>query len=76
LKSFSEELRVESHYLLTQARKFRVTTRLMNDIEKMYVKEQINQIGDKRVIGLSPQSVISGGFVDVGAEIRERQIRS
>jgi len=41
IKHFSEEIRVESHYLLTQAMKFKVTSHLLNDIERMYIKEEL-----------------------------------
>ena len=39
LKRFSEELRMESHFLLTQAQKYKVTSKLLNDMEKLYNKE-------------------------------------
>ena len=71
LKHFSEELRVESHYLLTQAQNFKVTGRLMRDIEKLYVKEQRMTGGTQTCRG--PGKLEESEYVDVGAEMVEEE---
>lgn len=43
LKHFSEELNVDSHHLLCEAQNFKVTSKLMRDMEKLYIKENIPQ---------------------------------
>lgn len=69
MKHFSEELRVESHYLLTQAQNFKVTSRLMKDIEKLYVKEQRVAGGAHTCRGTGKYE--ESEYVDVGAEMLE-----
>ncbi|CDW77234.1 tbc domain-containing protein [Stylonychia lemnae] len=39
LKHFSDEIMVESHHLITDAQNFKVTSKLMQDMEKLYMKE-------------------------------------
>ena len=39
LKHFNDELRPESHNLLTQACNFKVTSKLMADLERLYNNE-------------------------------------
>ncbi len=54
--------------MLTQAMKFKVTSHLMNDIERMYIKEELQKV--------TKREVPPAGFVDVGEEISERKFRS
>ena len=54
---------------MTQAMKFKVTSRLMSDIERMYMKEQLQR-------GLCTErrksQKLHDGFVDIGEEVKER----
>ncbi len=40
LKHFSEVLKPESHNLLNQACQYKITSKLMNDLEKLYYNEK------------------------------------
>jgi hypothetical protein len=51
--------------------KFKVTSHLMNDIERMYIKEELQKVTSQRRREAPP-----GGFVDIGEEISERKFRS
>jgi hypothetical protein len=51
--------------------KFKVTSHLMNDIERMYIKEELQKVTAERRRAPPP-----GGFVDLGDEISERKFRS
>lgn len=39
LKNFSDDIKPESHLLLSQACTYKVTSKLMHDMQKLYVKE-------------------------------------
>jgi hypothetical protein len=52
--------------------KFKVTSHLLNDIERMYIKEELQRVTKDHRRREAPP----GGFVDLGEEINERKFRS